>query len=220
MALTLATAGDLNSFLQTTVDSTLATLLLETATAIVQEAAGGQLIAQVLADTATVAGYTDSWLDLPQIPVSNVTSVTLDGTTLTAGATADYQRFGNRLFRRQGWQGYYGWVRWDGWPEATYQYSNSPPLVSWPYQQPSVVSFVYDHGYAAGAQELQLARTAVLSLAATGFTNPAALVSESIDDYHLGYDARTDGGRMQLTPTMRGLIRSRYGRRAGFGRLG
>lgn len=97
MADMLATANDLNALLGETVDPTTATLVLETATGAVQAAAGQRLV-QVVDDDLTIMGTTDSWLDLPQRPVTAVTSVTLDGT-----AVADWSRFGARLFRSSGW---------------------------------------------------------------------------------------------------------------------
>lgn len=199
MADTLATAADLAAVLQVDVadiPSATATLLLECATAVVQQAAGGQRIIQVVGDTAELLGTTDSWLDLPQIPVTAVTSVVLDGVTLTAGtaasATTTYRLVGNRLWRYDGWQNYVG--------------------------VPSDVVVVYTHGYAAGAQQLQLGRNACLSLAKAGFTNPSGVSSESIDDYSLTYN--TMSASMEASPYLQAAIRKAYGRRAGLARIG
>ena len=137
MADQLVTPEDLASFLQQDLDLATATLLIEAATAVVQEAAGGQRILQVAGDTATLIGTTDSKLDLPQIPVTAVTSVTLDGTALTAGSaggvTSTYRRIGSKLWRTDGWQTYIG--------------------------EPSTVVVVYTHGYPAAHQRLQRAYT-------------------------------------------------------------
>lgn len=221
MADQLATPSDLASLLQVDYSSLTAaqqatmTLLLETATAIVQEACGGQRIVQVVNDTITIAGYTGGWLDLPQIPVTAVSSVTLDGQTLTVGT--DCKVFGNRLWRRTGWQATYGWP-WalEGIGSPWYNYA--PPSLTWPYQEPSSVVVVCTHGYAAGVQELQLARTAVLSLTSTAYSNPSGATSVGIDDYHASYDVLA--ARMQLSPTMRKLLARRYGRRAALVRIG
>lgn len=93
----LATPADLASALQQDLDASTATLWVEVATAVVQ-AAAGQRILEVVDDTATLLGTTDSWLDLPQRPVTAVTSVELDGEPIT-----DWQLFGSRMYRRCGW---------------------------------------------------------------------------------------------------------------------
>jgi hypothetical protein len=170
------------------------TLLLEAGTAVVQEAAGGQRILQVTGATLTTTGNTDSWLDLPQIPVTAIGTVTLDGTALTVGIEpTNYRRIGNRLWRTDGWQTYVG--------------------------QPSdVVATGVTHGYATGSQELQLARSAVLSLAKGQFTNPGGVQSESIDDYNVSYNAMV--AQMEASPFLKASLRKKYGRRAGLARLG
>lgn len=193
MADQLCTPADLASYLQSDLDASTATLLVECATAVVQEATGGQRILQVVGDTATLIGLTDSWLDLPQIPVTAVASVTLDGTAVTAGSvatTTNWKRFGNRLWRGDGW--------------ATY------------VDAPSEVVVVNTHGYATGAQQLQLARKAVLELAAVPYSNPDGASSVRIDDYAAMYDAMS----RQMTDSLRGALRRQYGRRGGLVRIG
>lgn len=73
------------------------TMLVEIGTAVVQ-AEPQQRIVAVEDDTAELLGDTQSWLDLPQRPVTAVTSVTLDGESVT-----DWTRFGSRLWRACGW---------------------------------------------------------------------------------------------------------------------
>lgn len=209
MADQLATTSDLNAFLQHAVDSTTAALLLECATAVVQEAAGGQRIVQVVGDVLTVMGTTDSWLPLPQLPVTAVTAVSLDGVALTVNT--DYQVFGNRLFRTYGWQNRWGL----GW----YQYG-PPSQVDQGYigPQPSTVIVTYTHGYATGRQELQLARNAVLGLAAGAASNPSGATQERIDDYSATYEAMS--ARMETSSNLKAALRRQYGRRAGLARIG
>jgi hypothetical protein len=194
---TLASLQDLADALQVAlgdVGEGTGTLLLECATALVQEAAGGQRIIEVVDDTVTLVGTTDSWLDLPQIPVTAVESVTLDGTALVEGITdtAQYKLRGNRLWRSEGWQVY--------------------------CDQPSDVEVVYTHGYAAGAQGLQLARNAVVSLAKAQYANPSGVASEAIDDYNVSYQAMSTS--MELTPFLKAALRKKYGRRGQLVRLG
>jgi hypothetical protein len=194
---TLATAADLAAALQVDVadiPSATATLLLECATAVVQSVCGGQRILQVAGDVVALLGTTDSWLDLPQIPVISVASVTLDGTVLTSGALdpSHYKLRGNRLWRTDGWQTYVG--------------------------QPSDVVATYTHGYATGAQELQLARAATLSLAKAQFTNPSGVTSESIDDYNVAYQAMS--AQMEASPFLVAALRRQYAPRAALVRVG
>lgn len=181
MADQLATSSDLASALQVdpaSLNAATATLLLELATSIVQRAAGGQRIIQAT-DTALIDVIDlDQWIDLPQRPVTAVTTVVLDGTTIT-----DWRLVNQRLWRQVGWL-----TRWD---------------------QPSQAAITHTHGYPAGSQYLQLARAATLSLAVAGYGNPAAVVSEAIDDYRVSYDEAA--ARMELSPFTAEAIRAQYG---------
>lgn len=200
MADQLATPTDLAALLQQDLDASTANLVIDAATAAVQEAAGGQRILQVTNDTANLTGTTDSWLDLPQIPVTAVSSVTLDGVTVTAGspgsAATTYRLRGNRLWRTDGWQTYIG--------------------------EPSNVVVVNTHGYASGSQGLQLARGATLSIARALYSNPSGVASEQIDDYAVSYAkaAAEAADFLANAPGLRAALRRQYGRRVGLARLG
>lgn len=195
MADQLATLQDLADAMQVplaSIPTATGTLLLETATAVVQAVVQQRLV-QVAGDSLTLTGNTDSWLDLPELPVTAVTSVTLDGTALTSGIEAtNYKLRGNRLWRTDGWQTYVG--------------------------QPSDIVVLYTHGYASGAQQLQLARSAVLSLAKGGFVNPSGVKSESIDDYNVSYQDMA--AQMEASGFLKSALRRQYARRAGLVRLG
>lgn len=100
MADLLATPGDLRALLKedsTTLPDDEANVLLGLATGAVQAAIGQDLL-EAVGDVVTLLGTTESWFDLPQRPVTAVTTVVLDGTTIT-----DYKRFGARLWRSNGW---------------------------------------------------------------------------------------------------------------------
>lgn len=195
MADQLCTPEDLASALQQPLgDLNAATLTLwaECATAVVQSAAG-QRIVEVVDDELELIGTTDSWLALPQIPVTAVLSVELDGVALSEGRGAEQYRLrGNRLWRTCGWQQYCG--------------------------EPSDVVVVCTHGYAAGRQELQLARAATIGLAKLPYVNPSGVSSESIDDYNVSYDRMS--AQMEATPYLKAALRKQYGRRAGLVRIG
>jgi hypothetical protein len=212
MADQLATPSDLASLLQQDIDTSTATLLIETSTATVQRWAG-QRIVQVVDDVVTLLGTADSWLDLPQIPVTAVSSVVRSGVTLTAGT--DYQLIGNRLWCRWGWQSNLGWYYPAEWRPS---YGPDPYLGP----APGVVVVTYTHGYAASAQELQLARSAVLTLAGTIYTNPGGVSSESIDDYTVQF-ASTHAATQAASGAsshLQAAIRKQYGRRGGLVRIG
>jgi hypothetical protein len=90
-------------------------------------------------------------------------------------------------------------------------------------QQPTLITVVYTHGYPPGSQELQLAREAVLSLAAKVYSSPAAGVqSESIDDYQISYavSSAATTSAMDASPYLKSALRKQYGRRGGLVRIG
>jgi hypothetical protein len=222
----LATPADLASLLERDdIDTYKATLLIEMATAIVQEACGGQRIVQVVDDVLTVAGYSDSWLPLPQLPVVAVSSVTIDGVALSSDSTVSdhWKKFGDRLFRKCGWQNDLGWwTQYGQWYDGpSWQYYNTSFTGAHRHgygQEPSTVVVTYTHGYAPGAQELQLARQACLSLCAGSYANPTAVTSEHIDDYSVQYDAMI--ARMEAAPHLKAALAKKYGRRAALVRIG
>lgn len=196
MADQLATPEQLASALQQDLDTATANVWVNAATAVVQEAAGGQRILQVTGDVITLTGTTDSWLPLPQLPVTAVTAVLLDGDALTVGAPGSggltYRRRGSRLWRGSGWQQYRG--------------------------EPSEITVTYTHGYAPGAQGLELARSAVLGLARAAYANASGATREQSDDYQVAYERASVA--MEANPYLRRALRRQYGQRAGLVRIG
>lgn len=190
MADQLATPEDLASLLKldwavlTAAERATVTLLVECATAVVQSAAGGQRIVEVVGDTAVVLAGAGQFLSLPQFPVQSVASVNYNGSLMAAG-TAGYRLRGSRLFRRCGW--------------------SDDPLDMFE------ATVVYTHGYPTGAQELQLARGAVLGLIRDVYDNPTGLKAESVDDWSATYSALST--HMDGSPTLRAALRRQYGRR-------
>lgn len=196
MADQLAAPADVGVLLGLTdLDTARATLLVEIATAIVQATAGQRIVA-VADDEVVLTGTTSSWLELPQLPVTGVASVSLDGVALAAGSAgsggATYRLRGGRLWRGDGWQTYVG--------------------------EPSEVGVVCSHGYAAGVQELQLARGAVLGLIRGAYDNPQGNTSVRIDDYAAAYDALS--ARMEASPHLARALRRTYGHRASLVKIG
>lgn len=194
MADMLASPSELAAFLQSDVDTASATLALELATGLVQAACGQRLVQVTETVTLDVDQLDDGpWLPLPEGPVTAVGPVLVG-----AAAVTDYaaQLRRGRLYRASGWRG------------ATL-------LSSW--SAPSTVTVTYTHGFPAGDQRLQLARSAVLAFAAVAYGNPAGAVSEQIDDYAVRYEAAA--ARLEASPVLAAALRHRYGRPPGSVRL-
>lgn len=198
MADQLATPGDLA--LMPGVDPGLrpetAALLIECATAVVQAVCGGQRLVQVVDDEVTLDLDGDDWgtyLRLPQRPVTAVSAVRVGSTVITD--------FVPQLSRARLW-------RASGWRSG----------LSGPRSQPSEVTVVYTHGYPADDQRLQLARSAVLSLAAGPASGATVGVArEQIDDYSVQYEAMA--ARMEASTFLAEALRRQYGRPTRSARL-
>lgn len=182
MADQLASPQDLATLLNETADDRM-TLLVECGTAVVQNAADGQRIVRVEDDTFEVPGGSSQWVGLPQWPVESVSSVQYNGSLLST--PAGYRLRGSHLWCRDGWS------------------SCRTDL--------NVVSGVYTHGYADGAQELQFARQAVLGLIRDVYDNPTGLRQQSLDDWSATYAALAS--HMDGSPALRAAIYRQYGRR-------
>lgn len=197
MADNLATPEMLALLMQDTgLDTDLATLLLELATGEVQ-AMARQRIVQVEDDEIDLIVYRGTELELPERPVTTVTSAAIDGVAAT-----DYRwpRGSSRLLRDCGWA------------------TRCPP--------PSIVTVVYSHGYALPVQGspglgLELgdpglvpAQSAVLGLARQAAANKGLVLSESIDDYRVQF-ANTLAEIVGQSENLRKSLVRTYGTRAG-----
>jgi hypothetical protein len=186
----LATPSDLASLLQQDLDASTAILVIECATAVVQ-AICGQRIVQVVNDTVTLDldGYDGGvYLRLPERPVTAVGAVLIGATAVTD--------FSTQLRRAQLW-------RANGWRSTLVAY----------FDQPSTVTVTYTHGYAAGHQRLQLARSAVLGLARGAYSNPSGAVREAIDDYQVAYEAMA--AQVEASPFLVAALKKQYSRPPG-----
>lgn len=186
MADMLAEPEDLAALLQQDLDRATTELLLECATAVVQGVTK-QRILQVVDDVVTL--YLDeydraTYLYLPERPVTAVGAVLIGATAVTDWSP---QLNRARLFRA------------DGWRSTLILYDDAP----------TTATVTYTHGYPAGHQKLQLARSAVLALASQGYTNPSGAVREQIDDYSVQYAEMAS--RMAATPQLIQSLRSFYG---------
>lgn len=189
----LATPEELATLMRDTgLDETAATLLLQLATAEVQGIVQQRLVLVEDDVFVDLLGTTDAWLVLPERPVVDLTSLTIDdGDELVAGT--DFKRFGARLWRRCGW------------------------ATCW--TEPSVIAGVYSHGWDVGDQHLEQARSAVLGLSKTAYTNVSGVLSEAIDDYRVQF-ANSLAEVMETSEYLCKSLRRTYGARAGLVRIG
>lgn len=113
-----------------------------------------QWITEVVNDVWITDAPRDRVLWLPQRPVTAVSSVKVDGVTVT-----DWRLRGSRLIRAAAWAG------------------------TCDFDVPPEVEVTYTHGIPAGNEKLDLAKDACLAFAAEARSNPDGLKSERIDDY-------------------------------------
>lgn len=107
-------------------------------------------------------------------------------------AVTDFVRHGHRLWRES------------GWAECS--------------TKPSKVTGTYSHGRTLGHRKLSLARSATLMLAASQAAGDAGVKSEKIDDYEVVYERMVTV--LEGAPHLRQSLKKRYGRKAGWTRLG
>lgn len=193
MADQLATPSDLASLMQSDLDLSTATLLVEIGTAIVQATVGQRLV-QVVDDVQVVdVDEHDGgvWLNLPERPVTAVTAVLVGATVLSAPLDYTVQLSRARIWRSLGWRS---------------------TLINY-YSQPSTVTVTNTHGWPAGHQRLQLARGAVLALCRGAYSNPSGATRITIDDYTEAYEAVT--AQMDASRFLQQALQRQYGRPVG-----
>ncbi len=192
MADLLATAADLRTLLdetEETLSDDKAHIVLRLASGAVR-AAARQTITAVAGETVSLIGTPDSWFELPQRPVTAVTSVKLDGAVIT-----DYKVFGNRLWRRCGWETCPG--------------------------EPAPVEVVYSHGYNEWDDQIEEAHGIALTLSAKLFGNVIGAAAMSIDDFRLQFAQANVGEIAGTIPkAVVQSLRHTYGSRAGLVSLG
>lgn len=120
-----------------------------------------QDVSAVIDDVMTREAPDGPWLELPQRPVTTVTSVSINGHVV-----GDYSQIGDRLYRVFGWR----------WPSV----DTIPPMAI--YGLKSTLSVTYDHGYATIPDVIA---TVCRRMALRAFINPTGVTSQegSIDDF-------------------------------------
>ena len=189
-----ATETELEAYTGTSIDTARATILLDTATAAIQ-AYCNQTFTQSTT-TAILPGNLTEKLELPERPVTAVTTVVIGDTTITADT--DYVWDGaHTLYRGTKVNGVLsvngpdylinGWGDWGG-PGAQ-------------------VSVTYTHGFASIPGDI---KGVCLALAARSLTSPDGVNSESVGSYSVSYSR--SGGAVSLLAEEKALL-NRYRRR-------
>lgn len=166
-----ASQADLEAFTGQTFTEARATLLLDGATAAIQEWTG-QTIEAVSSDEVTLVGNFTRRLVLPQMPVTAVDSVVVDGTTLTASTDFTWQRHGV-LWRPRYAQ-----------PDAPSQRSFEVLGGAYWGGPDREVVVTYDHGFATIPTVVE---SVCLSVAARSSAMATGVVREQIDGYAVTY---------------------------------
>lgn len=183
----LATLDDLSARGVTldAAEETVMETFIATASAAIQSAAGASI--EQTESTVTVEGSCSTWLDVPGAPVTDVASVSVDGTPVT-----DYQLSSGRLWRACGWSSGY-----------------APSAVTVTYTQglPTVPADIVDLTLRLALTGLN-AQRASADGSGLGTSN---VQQERIGDYFVGY--RFDAGltEMVLPEKLRRQLAARFG---------
>ena len=185
MADRLVTPQELASFLQLTYADL--TTVQQANLALVVEVATGKVqsaAGQRLVDTTSTALIDVDICEFgPWLPLPQLPVRSVSSVLIDGVAATDWYLRRQQLWRLNGWN------------------VNS--------SAPTQVTVAHTHGYMAGDQALEPARGMTFALGAAGSSNPTGAASEQIDDYRITY-AEADA-RMQVTGSMRDLLRSTYG---------
>lgn len=187
-----------------------ANLLLELISVDMQSAAGGQTI-ETGSGTHKLAGTWDRDLELPQRPVTAITSVSVNGVAVASSA---YTWNARQLIRRGalsyaddfdpefdwhslGFQGA-GWLGGSHWggPDST-------------------VVVAYAWGLAAEARAMAMLRSMALRVAGRTIENPQGVTSEQLGAYSVQYGRAAAAGSSHLNTAEVRALRKRFGRTGG-----
>lgn len=170
-----------------------------------------QQISQTLADTITLHGNWGQEILLPQFPVTNVVSVTVNG-TLWAPTQYQWDRYGVISLSTGSFQPDYGASLYGGTSgllgPAGSQAGPLPSGNSWMGPTTSIV-VVYDHGYATIPDDVA---NMVAGVVALQISAGVGVTMEMIGNYKVMYQ-RSDGGGLSLTDQNRKDL-TRYRRTA------
>lgn len=196
--MSFATAEDVATRLGRTLDATEAatvTDLLKLATGLIQNEAR-QTLTQVEDDTLTRSGTPEDRVRLPQRPVTEVSSVTLDDAELTEGE--DYYVDGDELVRLPAsGQSSFALISGSGWgtPDQT-------------------LEVVYTHGYDTDSFP-ETIRGLTIEMAKRAFMNTSGAMMERLGQAQVQYAVQGSAPGLMLTADEANLVRDSFRRTAG-----
>ena len=193
----LAIVDDVVAIIQrdlTATEQTSAARLIPMASAVVRKYTR-QTITQVVNDVVTLPGNWSHVLELPQRPVTAVSSVVINGAT---SPSASWKLIDNRLFLSSGsFQPDYGTMYLGGpnlWGPAGSTAGPQATGATWQGPQAQIV-VTYTHGFAEVPADVS---NVVAGLVALAIASPVGVQSEMIGGYKTVY-SRSEGGSMRLT---------------------
>lgn len=200
----LATLDDVAAFLQrelTPLEITNGARLITMASGLVRRYTR-QNITQVVDDVVTMPGNWSNVLDLPQRPVTAVSSVTMNGATMPS---TQWRLVDDRLFVGTGsWQTDYGTMLWGG--PALYGPAgsvNGPQATGASWQGPQArVQVTYTHGFAEVPADVT---NVVAGMVALAIASPVGVNSEQVGGYKVAY-TRSEGGSMAIQPADKEIL--------------
>lgn len=173
MSVLYASTSDLEAYLQQTVDSTTATLLLQVCSQLFATRADTAFLPT--AATYQVAGNGYRTLRLPYRPVISIQEFRITTASGVTTVITDYTRIKQALYRIGGWG----------------------VACAFP---PDLVEVDLTHGYTAVPDDV---KGAVLESVAAAYSSPDITIkSESIDDYSVSTEAGTGGVMLSPAATM------------------
>ncbi|MFW6092225.1 MAG: hypothetical protein ACODAF_10080 [Actinomycetota bacterium] len=167
-------------------DETRAEEFLDSASAEVRNAAGVPILEATF--TVKLPGVCDQWLHLPGQPVTEVTSVEIDGESVD-----DWKLIGGHLWREDGWQD-------EWWEPSEVTATITGGLAEVPRD---IVDLV-----------CSMVGLALDRASGGGYASRGDQVAARIDDYSEQYDASSGGrkaGPMELPEATRQRLRNRFG---------
>ena len=161
-------------------------------------------LTQVIGDTITIPGNWSQVLPLPQRPVTNVTSVSVNGNGWSAGQQYTVSRYGELLISTGAYMPDFGASLYGSsqlWGPAG---SNHGPYTTGNnWQGPgTAITVVYDHGYAVIPDEIA---NVVAGMVALQIGTGVGVIRERIGFYQVEY-TRSESGGLALTPEDKSIL--------------
>lgn len=203
----LAQTTDVTALLQrelTTAEATYAATLLASASGKVRSYTR-QILSQVLADTYTCFGTWEQRITLPQRPVTNISSITINGTAVAAGSYS-WDRNGNIDILSGSFQpdvsGGFSGSKSNLWGPAGSTFLNYATGPNWNGPTAQIV-VVYDHGFATVPSDIT---DEVAGLVASRIATPTGISMEQVGGYKVSYARQSPTVSMVLTADVKEIL--------------